>query len=90
MKDIMLYLPLIGFVCFILGGVFIYVWPKSRAREIKTLYFPNFVLHYFHPLAWVLVGMGVFMYVKYAGAAVVCIGLGILAFIMFLYIWLRR
>jgi hypothetical protein len=90
MENIMFYAPLIGFGCFILGGVFIYIWPKSRAREIKTLNFANFVLHYFHPLAWVLVGMGVFMYAKYAGAATVLIGLGVLAFVMFLYIWLRR
>jgi hypothetical protein len=90
MEDIIIYSPLIGFACFILAGIFIYVWPKSRAMEIKTLNFPNFVLHYFHPLAWVLVGMGVFMYAKYASTAVIFIGLGILAFAVFLYMWLRR
>jgi hypothetical protein len=90
MENFMIYSPLIGFVCFILAGIFYYVWPKSRAREIKTLNFPNFVLHYFHSLAWVLVGMGVFMYAKYASMAIVLIGLGALAFAMFLYIWLRR
>jgi hypothetical protein len=90
MENIVQYSPLIGFVCFILGGVFIYVWPKSRAREIKTLNFPNFALRYFHPLAWELVGMGIFMYAKYTSTAIILIGLGILAFVMFLYIWLRR
>jgi hypothetical protein len=90
MQNFIIYSPLFGFACFILAAVFIYVWPKSRAREIKTLNFPNFVLHYFHPLAWVLVGMGVFMYVKYASMAIIFIGLGVLAFIMFLYIWLRK
>jgi hypothetical protein len=90
MNNFLLYSPLIGFGCFILAAVFIYVWPKSRAREIRSLNFPNFALHYFHPLGWVLVGMGVFMYLKYAGLAIVLIGLGVLAFAMFLYIWLRR
>lgn len=90
MENFVIYSPLIGFACFLLGGLFLFVWPKSRAKEIKTLHFPNFVLHYFHPLAWELVGMGVFMYVKYPNMAIVFIGLGILAFAMFLYIWLRR
>ena len=89
MNDIMPYTPLIGFFCFILAAVFIYIWPKSRAKEIKTLTFPKYVLHYFHPLAWVLVGMGVFMYLKYASMAIVLIGLGALAFGMFIYILLR-
>ncbi len=82
--------PIYGFFCFILGAVFIYVWPKSRAQEIKSLTFPNFVLHYFHPLAWVLVGMAAFMQAKFANLAAVLAGVGILAFVMFLYIWLRR
>ena len=84
------YSPLVGLACFILAGIFYFVWPKSRASEIKSLNFPNFVLHRFHSLAWVLVGMGIFMYAKYASTAIILIGLGVLAFVMFLYIWLRR
>ena len=41
MQNVIIYSPLIGFACFILAAVFIYVWPKSRAREIKTLNLPQ-------------------------------------------------
>jgi hypothetical protein len=89
MADWIMYTPLFGFFCFVMAAVFIFVWPKWRAKEIKTLTFAKYVLHYFHPIAWLLVGMGAFMYVKYAALAIVLVGLGILAFVMFIYILLR-
>jgi len=81
--------PLIGFFCFILSAIFIFVWPKSKARELNTLNFPKFVLHYFHPLAWVLLGMAAFFQKSFVGTAVVTAGIGILAFVMFMYIFIR-
>jgi hypothetical protein len=87
MNDILAFSPLIGLGCFILAGIFFFVWPSSRALETQTLNFHNFTLHYFHPLAWVLIGCGIIMYLKYAALAIVLAVLGILAFATFLYNW---
>jgi hypothetical protein len=84
-----IFYPVIGFACFLLAGLFIFVWPKSKAKVLNTLNFPKFVLHYFHPLAWVLLGMAAFMQGKYADIGTVVAGLGILAFGMFIFIFVR-
>ena len=81
--------PIIGFVCFLIGGLFLLVWPKSKAKILNTLNFPKFVLHYFHPLAWVLMGMAAFMKTGYPSLATMVAGLGALAFGMFIYIFVR-
>ena len=81
--------PIIGFFCFILAAIFIFIWPKSKAKRLQTFNFPQFVLHYFHPLAWVLLGMAAFFQKSYAGTAVVTAGIGVLAFVMFIYIFIR-
>ncbi len=81
--------PLIGFVCFILAAVFTYVWPKSTAKELKTLNFPKFALHYFHPLAWVLIGMAAFMQARSPNVAVIVAGIGALVYVMFIFIFAR-
>jgi hypothetical protein len=80
---------IVGFLCFLIAGVFIFVWPKSKAKILNTLNFPKFVLHYFHPLAWVLIGMAAFMQRGYPEMAAVVAGLGILSFGMFLFIFIR-
>ena len=81
--------PLLGFFCFILAGIFMAVWPKSKAKILNTLNFPKFVLHYFHPLAWVLIGMAAFMQASYPQLASVVAGLGALALGMFVFIFVR-
>lgn len=81
---------LVGFLCFILAGIFYFVWPKSRAKELDTLNLPKFILHYFHPLGWVLIGMGAFMQARFASLAAVLAGLGILAIAMFVFLLVRR
>ena len=81
--------PIVGFACFLVAGLFIIVWPKSKAKILNTLNFPKFVLHYFHPLAWVLLGMAAFFQKSFVGTAVVTAGIGILAFVMFMYIFIR-
>jgi len=81
--------PIIGFVCFLLAGLFIFVWPKSKAKVLNTLNFPKFVLHYFHPLAWVLIGMAAFMQARYPEMATVIAGLGALTLGMFIFIFIR-
>jgi hypothetical protein len=85
------YYPIFGFICFILAAVFMYgLWPRPKAGEPKRTLLKSMILHYFHPLAWVLVGMAAFMQARYADMAVVMAGIGILAFIMFLFTWLRN
>jgi hypothetical protein len=81
--------PLIGFFCFILAAVFITVWPKSKAKELKTLNFPKFVLHYFHPLAWVLIGMAAFLQRSHPEVATVMAGVGVLILGMFIFFFVR-
>jgi hypothetical protein len=81
--------PIVGFLCFILAAVFLYVWPKARAKELKTLNFPKFVLHYFHPLAWVLFGMGAFWQKSAPELALIFAGLGAMVFAMFIFIFIR-
>jgi hypothetical protein len=81
--------PIIGFACFLIAGVFILFWPKSKAKVLDTLNFPKFVLHYFHPLAWVLIGMACFMKAGYPEMATVVAGSGVLVFGMFLFIFVR-
>ncbi len=84
------FILLAGFVCFILAGIFYFVWPKSRAKELDTLNLPKFILHYFHPLGWVLIGMGAFMQARFANLAAVLVGFGILSILVFLYLLVRR
>lgn len=81
--------PVIGFFCFILAAIFIYVWPKSKAKELNKLTFPKFVLHYFHPLAWVILGMAAFFQKTSPEIAVVMAGVGALVFGMFVFILVR-
>jgi len=81
--------PLIGFFCFILSAIFIFVWPKSKAKEFKTLNFPKYVLHYFHPLAWVLIGMAAFFQRSSIELMILFVGLGALVFGMFIFMLVR-
>lgn len=81
--------PIVGFVCFILAGIFIYVWPKAKAKAVEHLTFPNYILHYFHPLAWVLLGMAAFMQAKAPDLAIVLAGVGGLVYLVFLALLLR-
>jgi hypothetical protein len=81
--------PIVGFICFILAGIFIYVWPKAKAKAVKHLTLHNYILHYFHPLAWVLLGMAAFMQARFPDLAAVLAGLGGLVYIVFLFLLLR-
>ncbi len=81
--------PIIGFFCFILAATFLYIWPKSRAKNLEKLSFPKYVLHYFHPLAWVLIGMGAFWQKNSPEIAIITAGLGALALVMFIFVFIR-
>ena len=76
-------LPIVGFLCFILAAVFIYVWPKPGKDSTRGMWL-NMGLHYLHPLTWVLLGMAAFLQNKSAQAAIVTAALGGLAFLFFI------
>lgn len=82
-------LPFIGFGCFILALVFVNLWPKSKAQPYKRISWPGYVLHFFHPLAWVLLGMAAFIVVRNPTAAAVMGGLGVIAYIVFIVMLIR-
>jgi hypothetical protein len=83
--------PIVGFFCFILALVFMYVlWPKPRADKPPRSFGQNFILHYFHPLAWVLVGMAAFMQARFMDLSIILAGVGVLVFLMFLFTMVRE
>jgi hypothetical protein len=83
--------PIVGFICFILAAVFMYgLWPRPEAGEPPRPLMKTMLLHYFHPLAWVLFGMAAFMQARFIDMAIILAGIGIFAFVMFLLTWLRN
>jgi hypothetical protein len=81
-------MPLIGFACFILAAVFVYVWPKPKARENRSMWL-NMGLHHLHPLTWVLLGMAAFLHIRDAQTATIIAILGGFSFLFFLVLWIR-
>jgi hypothetical protein len=83
--------PIIGFFCFILALVFMYgLWPRPRPDKPPRTFGQNFIIHYFHPLAWVLVGMAAFLQARFVDLAVILAGMGVLAFLMFVFTLVRE
>lgn len=78
-------LPFIAFACFILALIFWFVWPKSKAEPYHDrISWPGYILHYFHPLAWVLLGMAAFAQIRSPELAALLAGLGGIAYIVFI------
>ncbi len=77
-------MPFIGFGCFLLAFIFLNVWPKSKAQAYKRISWPGYILHFFHPLAWVLLGMAAFMQLRSPGMAAIMAGLGVIVYIIFI------
>jgi hypothetical protein len=69
-------LPLIGFICFIIAAIFIFVRPKSKSEDS---FLNGYILHWFHPLAWVLFGTAAFYHKASGilGIILLIVGLGI-------------
>ncbi len=78
---------LIGYVCFLLAALFVFVWPKAKAAPYrKRISWPGYILHYFHPLAWVLFAIASFLAAKQPVVAVIVAMLGITVYGVFLLI----
>ncbi len=76
-------LPILGFLCFLLAAVFVYVWPKPKPDSTRGLWL-NMGLHYLHPLAWVLLGMAAFLQNRSPQSAIVTTGLGGVVYLFFI------
>jgi hypothetical protein len=77
-------LPFVGFGCFLLALLFWNVWPKAKAKPYKRISWPGYILHFFHPLAWVLLGTAAFIQVRNPVLAMILAGLGVIAYIVFI------
>ena len=75
---------LAGFGCNLLAVLFWVVWPKAKAKPYKRISWPGYILHYFHPLAWELLGLAAFMQPAQLGIAIVLAALGVVVFLVFL------
>lgn len=76
-------LPLIGFGCFLLSALFLFVWPKGKAKPYKRISWPGYILHFFHPLAWVLLAMATFLELRDPGLSIITAVLGGVVYVIF-------
>lgn len=76
-------LPILGFLCFVLAAVFVYVWPKPGRDSTRGMLM-NLGLHYLHPLAWVLLGMAAFLQNRSVQAAIVTAAIGGAVYLFFI------
>ncbi len=83
-------LPLWGFLCFILSAVFVFVWPKSRARVSTSPIGTHYVLRWFEPLGWVSIAMACFLSVRNSMLAIILMALGVVAHVIFLITFFRN
>lgn len=84
-------IPLIfvGFVCFLLSLLFLYVWPKTKAQPYKLLSWPGYILHYFHPLAWLLFGFAAFIQPREPTISAILAGVGAVMYVVFIVLLVR-
>lgn len=76
-------LPILGFLCFVLAAVFVYVWPKPAQDSTRGMLM-NMGLHYLHPLAWVLLGMAAFLQNRSVQAAILTAAVGGAVYLLFI------
>lgn len=76
-------LPFIGFGCFLIASLFLFIWPRAKAEPYQRISWPGYILHFFHPLAWVLLGMAAFLAVRQPGLAALLAALGGIVYVIF-------
>ncbi len=83
--------PLIlGYGCMLLALLFWFVWPKAKAQRYgKKISWPRYVLHYFHPLAWILFSLASFSATRQPILAGLLIVLGGIAYFVFIVIAIK-
>jgi len=82
-------LPFIGFACFLLSALFWFVWPRGKAAPYKRISWPGYILHFFHPLAWVLFGMAVFIAERSPAGALLLGVLGVAVYAVFVVLLIK-
>ena len=79
-----------GFGSYLLALLFWNLWPKSKAAPYNgKLSWPGYILHYFHPLAWVLLGTASFMQASNPVLGGTLAGLGGIVYFIFIIIMIR-
>jgi hypothetical protein len=73
-----------GFVCFLLAALFVFLWPKNKAKPYKRISWPGYILHYFHPFAWALLGMAALLSIREPGLGVGMAVLGGIVYAIFI------
>jgi hypothetical protein len=68
-----------GFMCYVVSAVWIFVWPRPKPEKPARSFGLNFVLHWFHPLAWVLLGTAGLFSAESGSTAAVFLALAALA-----------
>jgi hypothetical protein len=79
----------LGFGSYLLALLFWFVWPKAKAEPYKRLSWPGYILHYFHPLAWMLLGTAAFMQVRNPVLAAILAVLGGIVYAVFIMMFTR-
>ncbi len=81
---------IVGYGCFLLALLFWFVWPKAKARPYsKKISWPGYILHYFHPLAWVFFGLAAFFLGSQPIIGIIMGVLGIITIFIFITIFLK-
>ena len=79
----------IGFICFIIAAVFIFVRPQPKP---DSGFLNSYILRWFHPLAWVLLGTAA-IYQKASeqlALVLLIIGIGVYAAFILRFVAHRR
>jgi hypothetical protein len=83
-------LPFIGFVCLIiLPIIFWNVWPQKKAQKYDRISWPSYILHFFQPLAWVLIGTAAFVEIRSPVLSAILASLGVIVYIIFVITAIR-
>jgi len=80
-------LPIIGFVCFIIAAIFIFVRPKTRP---ESSFLGGYILHWFHSLAWVLFGTAAFYQRASNLLAIALLIVGLVVYAVFIKLFLEQ
>jgi hypothetical protein len=79
----------IGLGCFVIAAIFFFVWPRSKAKPYKQISWPHYILHYFHALAWILLGLAIVFLASAPIVAILLFVLGLAAYALFISMLVR-
>ena len=80
----------VGYGCMLIALLFWFVWPKAKAQPYgENISWPRYILHYFHPLAWILFGLASFFQVRQPIIAGLLLALGGIVYLTFIVIFIK-